>query len=419
LLRELLTRHPFLIVFDIAALATAVGFVLVLIREVALFRGYREIKRVAKGIATKVQGSIFRDSADLVINGSYRGIPVVVRFSTAENTPDINLWMRVDSQFNLFVAHSSAQVTEGRVRVLTGDRWFDERFTVRTDNRDAVMAFLSDPSTVADLKQLCCSPGTFTVLGKESLELSESTTPQVDTLQHLVAHLETLARCAIRVGTLSNPGAASRKAYLPDRSVVARVGLGLLALAAIVEVATAVHSYHADELAVTSSSAPQPSVVVSPADIVQLPASAEWRLAEPSDFDATMSAWFAEHKQPAKSRFDGGFTAAGPSASTAYVFVRAKQPTSDMWRIVMFSQHRIVLDVAMSDVLAVVRVPKAVLETLEWQEGQISPEPSDGDGLMVVRKVGDDREGVIFTLSGGKAQSRKPASILSVANLNL
>src|SRR6266704_4316201 len=100
-IKDALNQHPLLIAFDVLAVVAAFGCLVVLVREAMLFRGYRSLKRVAKAIASGLRGTTFRDGDDLVINGFYRGVPAVVRFSFAENTPEVNLWMKVSSTLNL------------------------------------------------------------------------------------------------------------------------------------------------------------------------------------------------------------------------------------------------------------------------------------------------------------------------------
>ena len=394
-------------VFDIVAIMAAVGCLIVLVRESMLFRGFRHAKPVARGLARATQGTVFRDGSDLVINGFYRGIPTVIRFSLSDTSPDVNLWMRVSSRFNLYVFHNSVQRLDGRFRVPTTDAWFDQRFTLRTDNKDAILAFLADRRATEELKELACSPSTSVALDSTSLELSEESTPP-DTLKHLKKHLDSLANIAIRVGVLSQ-SARKAKIYLPDRYLVARVALGLLVIVGLVEVGITAMAYR-NEDAARRAAKPVPTVVVSPDDEFQMPSLNDWRLATQADFDQETVTWFREHGHEIAGRFDGGLGTPEDEPTTAYVFVRTKEGAQGPWRVAVLSKHHSLVDLSFQQVLLAVRVPHSVLRSGEWQTSQWPVGPPDGDGLMIVRRVGDTKTATVFTVSDGKIQYQVPSS---------
>jgi hypothetical protein len=407
LIQELLTRNPILLAFDIIALVAAVGCVVVLAREVMLYRGYRHMKGVARGIVRATQGKIFRDGSDLVINGFFRGIPTVVRFSVSDHSPDVHLWMRVSSQFNFYVFHNSVQRLEGRFRVPTADTWFDQRFTLRSDNKDAMVAFLADRRAVEELKELTCSPSTSIALDSKSLELSEEQTPP-NTLKHLLKHLDTLGNIANRVGALSQTKKA--KIYLPDRYVLARVALALLVTGGLIEVGIAARAYRTESASANTGNAAA-AVLVSSDDELQMPSISEWRLATEADYDPETVAWFREHGHEVAGRFDGGFGLPTDEPTTAYVFVRMKDGPKGPWRVAVFSKHHTLVDVSFQQVVMAVRVPHPVLRGTDWQPPDWPVGAPDGDGLMIVRRVNDAKTATVFTLSDGKMQFQVPGSV--------
>jgi hypothetical protein len=416
-LQHILSQHPLLIVFDILALVAAAGCIWVLMRETVLFRGYRSLKRVAKGIAHTIGGSTFRDGEDLVISGFYRGVPTVVRFSFSENTPEVHIWMKVASALTLFVSHKSSRLAEGRMRVPTRDSWFDDRFTIRTDNPNDAVALLADDRAFAEVKRLCCSPGTAFVLNKDSLEMSESTTPIPDTFDHLMRHMDSMGELAVRVGALSNLKAKA-KIYVPDRFLIARAALVLLVIGGMIEVYTSVAAYSTHTDAAALAAQPGTDTGDLAAVPVGLPGLSNWRFANANDFDTTTAEWMRQHGKTPTGRLVGDFS--GQGTDMGYALVHQGQGGDPMaWRVAMTSQGKAVLDATYDQVLGVMLIPKQALTSIEWiSRGNVNPPqaPADGDGLMLIRREGDANIATIYYLSGGTLQSGTPSDYLSVAS---
>lgn len=407
-LKQVLSQHPLLIVFDILAIVAAIGCLVVLVREAILFRGYRRLKSIAKGMATSLEGSIFRDADDLVINGFFRGVPAVVRFSFAENTPEVHVWMKATSALTLYVTHKSVKLAEGRVRVPTRDAWFDDRFVIRTDNPNDAVALLTDDRAFSELKKLCCSPGTAVALTREALELSELTIPHPDTLEHLLGHMDSLAEMAVRVGALSNLKSKTA-VYRPDRYLIARAALVLLIIAGGIEVYSAVRHYNSSDFVVSTASTTESTAMISETDASLIGGVQDWRVATPDDFDPTTVGWLTEHQKQVAGRIPGFFNGSSEAPGTAYVLVRKKQSDNDRFRIVIIAQGHAVVDGTFHDLLAVQLVPKDQLSNIQWRvPHDAAVAPPDGDALMIIRRQGDAGSASVFYLSGGKIQTNAP-----------
>jgi hypothetical protein len=415
ILRDMLAQHPLLIVFDILALMTAAGCFVVLVREAVLFRGYRSLKRITKSLRATLRGSVFRDGTDLVISGFYRGIPTVVRFSFAENTPEMNLWMKIASGLNLFISHKSSKATDGRVRIPTRDAWFDERFTIRTDNPNDALALLSDSRAFSELKKLCCSPGTSLALGRESLELSELTIPQPNTLKHLTGHMDSLAETAVRVGAISNLDPSRNKIYVPDRYLLARAALVVLAIAGSLEVYSAVHRYALNSEAPSYGDSAIKMSTVPEEDQLLIPGFDAWRLAGPEDFDPATVTWMREHGNEINGRIIGYFGGPDKPAGRSYFFVPNDPARHGDFRFVLLTDGHPAIDGAYPQILAAILVPKSKLTSIAWQAPDNIPAAPDGDGIMMIRRSGDTDSATIFFLNGGRLQTKIPADYLSLA----
>jgi hypothetical protein len=415
-LRDMLAQHPLLIVFDILALMTAAGCLVLLVREAMLFRGYRSLKRLTKALRAALRGSVFRDGSDLVISGFYRGIPTVVRFSFAENTPEMNLWMKIASGLNLFVSHKSSKLTDGRVRIPTRDSWFDERFVIRTDNPNDAIALLSDNRAFAELKKLCCSPGTTLALGRESLELSEQTIPQPNTLKHLTDHMESLAETAVRVGAISNLDPSRNKIYVPDRYLLARAALIVLAIAGALEVYSAIHRYALSSQAPSYGEGATRMSLIPDEDQQLIPGVDAWHLAGPEDFDPATVTWMREHGDEVNGRLIGYFDGHDHPAGRGYFLVPNDPARHGDFRFVLLREGHASIDGGYSRVQAAILVPKTKLSTVVWQAGdKNAPVPPDGDGVMMIYRPGDVSTATIFFLSDGKPQMKTPVDYLSLA----
>jgi hypothetical protein len=404
-LKELLNQHPLLIAFDILAAMAALGCVWMLMRETVLFRGYRSLKGVAKSMAYALDGSTFRDGEDLVINGFYRGVPTVARFSFAENTPEVDLWMKVGSALTMWVTHKSVKLQEGRMRVPTRDSWFDDRFVIRTDNPNDAVAFLTDDRAFGELKKLCCSPGTAIALSKDSLELSELTIPVPNTFKHLMAHLESMAEMAVRVGALSVLKSKT-KIYRPDRYLIARAALVALVLAGVAELYSAATNYGKTDDLVAAAGANTGDQLTT--DELRIPGREQWRVATADDFDPMTVSWMREHGTYATGRMHAMFNGAGQPSGTGYIFVRKNANAGVPWRVVLMTKEKRVYDTTIPGLAAAVVIPRnSVVAASSQNPNPDVPEPApDGDGLMVISHQGDANIATILYLSDGKLATK-------------
>ena len=409
--KGLINQHPLLIAFDILTLVAVLGCLWMLMREAVLFRGYRNLRKVAKAMAYALNGSTFRDGTDLVINGFYRGVPTVVRFSFAENTPEVNVWMKVASALTLFASHKSAKLAEGRARVLTRNAWFDERFVLRTDNPDDLAALLTDDRAFKELKNLCCSPGTAVALGRDSLEISEQTVPTPNTFKHLMAHLDSMAEMAVRIGALSNLKHRT-KIYVPDRYLIARAALLLLIVAAGFELYSAIDHYGNSQQTAYAGSG---NTDLISEEETQIPGRLAWRLATAADFDPGLVAWMRDHGMEPNGRIHGQFNGTDQSRGTGYVYVQREGSPATQWRIVIMANKKRVYDASFSGLQAVMLAQKDAIARQTSSEPDSQPGAPDGDGLVLVHKEGEATNAIVLYLSSGKVESQKVSDYYTIA----
>src|SRR5512143_471800 len=110
---------PIAIALAIVAVLTLVGLVIAHFRDRNTYAGYEEMVGEARQVAKSLKGELFRDGTDLVASGNFLKLPVVVRFSYAENTQELNIRMSAPATFTLSVVPKGAKAIEGRVLVRT------------------------------------------------------------------------------------------------------------------------------------------------------------------------------------------------------------------------------------------------------------------------------------------------------------
>jgi hypothetical protein len=337
-----------------------------------------------------------------VISGAYNGVPAVVRFSNAENTPAVNLRMPAPATFQLSVSHISVSGREGgRNLIKTGTAAFDARFATRTDQVTVAGLFLQASATKL-LEQLACSRNTFLSIGHGAIELSELVTPTPNTSEHVLGHLRAMAELGQLLRAM--PGAdrvkvatMQRESHLAGRAAML-VGI-LVALASVYTATTLPPSPAATDVNVTVDNG------IPPADATLLRDAKLWRVAAADEFDPIVAAWMRGQGQNPAGRINADFSGTGTANDVAYLLIGPEGKR----RIAILANHTNRVDGEMLDSGAIVRIPKSVVPRIDWQGGK-PPEGILGDGLLVVQRRGDKESSVVFFLSSAGIVSGAPAN---------
>jgi hypothetical protein len=397
---------PVQIALVIIAGVSVLGVIITLIRGRTTYSGYQEIAHDVRRLGEAIKGETFRDGNDLVISGNYGKLPTVVRFSNEENTPGLNIRVQAQATLVLSVVPTGVTPTEGgRVPVKTADEMFDARFTTRTDQPTQAKMFLSRPTTAA-LAKLCCSKRTFLSIGHGSIELSELVIPTPNTSQHIIDHLRYMARLGEDLRMM--PGAEKIKLvpFQRERHVAGRIAIAVGAVVAVVSIfaATQVPTRPRVGQAQLLSSG------ILPIDAAHIPDAGQWRAATAEDFDPACINWLRGYGKSPEGRIEGDFSGSGLGTDAAYVLVGPDNTR----RIVILSGVENRYDSKFPYVGIAARIPKAVVNSIEWVGGK-PPVGMDGDGLLIVRKKDDLRSGLVLFLSGHGIVSAAPVDYQKIS----
>lgn len=391
---------PVAIALIIVVAVALVGGIIAYVRARTTVRGYEDIAGAARQIATAFKAEIFRDANDLVIAGNYKKLPTIIRFSYDENTPGLNIRMNAPASFTMSVVPKGARASEGRVQVRTPNDMFDARFTTRSDQPTQAKMLLGSKVVQSNLEKLCCSSKTFFTMTRGSLELSELVIPEQFMVRHILDHVESLR--VVAEGTKQMPGAEAVKveSLHRERRLIARTAIAVGVVVTIIAVAAAMRSPQQELQAKSAIQAPDGLPPAAAAVIMNL---TDWRLATPADLENDAAGWARANGQPPSGAISGHFGSQDGPLDGAYILLNAQGDH----RVVMLAGTKVVWDVSIPKLAAVVRVPKDLFAATEWKGGT-QPQP-DGDGLLLVRDPDDRGASTVVYLQNGKPASAVPA----------
>lgn len=402
---------PIAVALAIVFVVMLVGFIIAHFRDRGTYAGYEEISGEARQVAKTLKGELFRDGTDLVSSGNFFKLPVIVRFSYAENTPGINIRMSVPATFTLSVVPKGAQATEGRVLVRTADDMFDARFTSRSDHPNQAKIFLGGKTVNAALHKLLCSQKTFFTMTTGSMELSELVIPEPYTAHHIIDHLESMRRLAAAAAEMPGAHTVSIHELQKERAIVGRVAIAVGVITAVLVVVGATRN-----LTSSAKAGPVDAVAASagpgifPVDAPLIPRATRYRAATEADLDPAGAAWMRQYGEIHPGRVPGNYSGEQLPRDGAYLLVGE----TGRRRIVLLAQAANKLDSEYSSVAFVARIPQERLAAIQWVNAKPVGDP-DGDGLLIVLKADDSASGVVVYLSSGRLVSGLPKNYQQIS----
>ena len=393
---------PVVIAFAIVSLLAFVGAVISLYKRSHLFSGYRELRSDAREIARTFNADVYRDGNDLVIAGNMNRLPTNVRFSQEENTPGLFIRMEMPALFRLtIVPQGSSQTGEGRALVRLGDRQFDNKFTIRTD-QPSLFRMLLSPKVIADLQKLCCSNKTYLNIERGVMELTELVIPSGAISRHVNDHLQQMAGIAKEMAEMPGAHEIKIKPIEVERNLVARTAIGIGVVAAI---ATVVVAYNQRRAPVVTALAAETVSGIDPIDARLLPGVQNWRLANPTDdFDPTGLTWAQNNNLKLAGRMTADFSGTGDGRDEVYVL---RRPSNGAFRVAIFSRGEKRYDTTYDKLAVVAPFPKSLVDSIQW--GSAPPDRPDGDGLLIAYDPGNPANVVVIFLKGDRIISSQPA----------
>src|SRR5437016_6231488 len=297
---------------NIFLVLSAVTFLFALVIAVLTRRsklsGYGEIaKDVERLSRVLLQSETFRDGSDLVIKGNHGPWPVLVRFSSTEDSSGLSITVHAPANFQMLVAPVSAPRPETGTKIRTGDGLFDFKFSTTSEQPMVARMFVATDGTVQLIKKLCWASFTSLRISPGELELLVRPCNIADVFDYVQQHLATMEKLA--EGLRAMPGADAMR-IVPFRKPGNRM------LKPAIAMALAIAYLEAGHLAAAGPG--QQQVFASPPALQEgvLPSDASgilylkgWRLAQDPDFDVHEMGWLRTQGAAPGATLHGDFSA--------------------------------------------------------------------------------------------------------------
>ncbi len=402
-----MTVSPEQILIFVALAVPIVTWLAYQTRSFRILRGFRSISSEVRGIAREMKSSeVRRDSNDIVVDGTFKGISIQVLLSHSDVKPGLIIRAPFPVPLSLSCCAKDYKQHLGSTILRTGDVWIDSRFRVMTDQPLSARILIAGPGLRA-LRNLCCSSRTFVVISNGLAEIRELTIPNDNLAVHVSQHLEDLAQIIKLANAMPGAGAAHpeprMRRKLQRAAPYCLAGL-LLSFALLVSARKA--EQPADSPSVTSEAL----AGVPSEDASKIHDSQGWRLMDSDDFDQHGEAWLRQQGQTAEGRIVAPFGSNGTEGSAYLLKSRQEQSC----RLVILVGGDVRYDATMPAIALAARIPRSALSRVEWR-GHELVNPPDGDGLLVVRNFGDPGSGMIFFVSGVQTIVRIPADYRTIS----
>lgn len=405
---------PLVIVVSILTVTAVAAFVAAFVRERKTFAGYEEIQPDIQALKNRLNAEVFRDGTDLVISGSDKNTPVVVRFSYAENTPGMNIRLHAPSTMNMAVIPKNSQFyfpENLRLNVNSPDDQFNSRFLTRADDGSAARMFFMGRSIVKELQKALCSSRTTLNITHGSLELTETTIPEPNTGRHALSHIESLMAMSAVLAQM--PGAQLSQVMKPEvpKRLLTKSAIAIGAVAALLSIIGAARQMQ------TPPTAPKPtdkySVEQRGAGVTAIDAQViteleNFRVVNPNEMDAGVVSWMRDRGVEPQGRLpldlkitkteEGKSTAQGADSSDVAYLLTDPQGKR---RVVVLNAGRVVFDARNFGEVSLVRVPAG---NIPRSTGVNSPVP-EGDGLLLVEPTNPEKS-LLMYMSGNTITNR-------------
>jgi hypothetical protein len=398
---------PLIIVITILAVTAVAVLIAVFVRERRTFAGYEELRPEILLLKSRLDAEVFRDGEDLVVSGTEKSIPVVVRFSYAENTPGMNIRMHAPSTMNFAVIPKNSQFyfpENLRANVNSPDDQFNARFLTRASDSAAARMFFMGRSITKELTKALCSSRTTLNITHGSLELTETTIPEPNAGRHAIGHIDSLMIMSAVLAQM--PGAQLsqvEKPKLPKR-LLTKSAIAMGAAAALLSIVGAARQATeppppptpADQLAISERGAG-----VKPGDAPLISELENFRVVKPSEFDPGIATWMHGRGIDPDGRVPLTLrpSTTPDSQDVAYLLTTP----GGKRRLVIISSGRVIFDARNYGSISIVRVPGSKIPERKPEVG-IAAKP-EGDGLLVVQDEDPDKSYMLF-MSGNAMVNR-------------
>ncbi len=400
------TLPPLALPVFVALVVGVLLAVAVYLRDLRRYSGYRDLAEDARELSKKLNGEVFRDGEDLVVNGSAKGLPVQVRFSHADNMPGLDIRLGAPANFNLFIAPRSARAREGRHVVRTSDEMLNARVEARSDHPTQARLLLTAGEVTPSLSALCKTAHTFVRITHGVIEVIDLAPPTEMTIRNVPAQLAAMQAIVVQLREM--PGADTVKVEPIKREknyvMKAAIGAGIAAVIAAIFIGVGMGA----DITAPQETAPASPDAILDADKGLIPSVKNWKVAGPEAFGTDEVAWLRGNGVPVEGRITADFSGKGTAGDVAY----ALQNPSGEKRIVVLSGGTRIFDSRYTYLGIAARVPRESVSSIEWSGAP--PDKPNGDGLLIVRAPNDRGSGLIIFTRGNQTITAVPKDYQSV-----
>jgi hypothetical protein len=391
--------HPLGLAVLIIAVVSLAGMIAAMVRNHRKFRGYEDVAEDTRAIARKLGAEIFRDGPDLVISGNYQQLPAIIRLSHSENTPGVSIEMKVPAKFKFSLTPKQWGNIPAGASVTVSN--LAATFHGRTDSPLEANQLTGSSSVKKALAGICWSNKVFLEISPGRLLMNELLIPSnlhdrvMDELQGgsvLSAELEKF------------PGADVRKIQIIKHDRTSWAFRGALAAGIVVTVAgIAQNAVNASNRA--ARVAPKEVASLIPRnDAILITRVRDWRPAEANDFDPQFSSWLQSYGIKPSYVVEFSADKARVLDSKAYFLVNDKGQK----RVVAIVDHRVVFDAIFPSIAGLAIVPMDSVGKVQWPMSRAPFDKVPGDGLLVVRNMGQSAGANLLFFSGDNLLSGIP-----------
>lgn len=399
--------NPVVISAIIIASVIFVGAFLAYFRDRKKYQGHQDYAGDARVLANKLNGEVFRDGDDLVINGTRGRSAVIIRFSYLQSTPGVYIRMVAPANFRMSVVPRGARSTEGRVAVRTSDDSFDARYTTRTDHPTQAKMYLGSKGVLPELAKLGCLAKGYVTVTDGAIEQSEPLVPTPNTAQHVLEHLQSMEFLAKELQRMPFADKVELKPLRRDRRFVLKTAIVVGMIVALVGIITA--AKQPQEIPLPSAGAEASAALgVLPNEALAIGSLKNWHAATFAELDPDAAAWARGSGQKDAGRLVANLDGKVGGRNVSYLLVNDE----GLRRLVMLADGKVRYDVKYPYLGLVSVIPNANIGRIQWSSRK--PEDPDGDALLLVRKLQDRSSGLVLYFSDGRLVSGVPSDYQSI-----
>jgi hypothetical protein len=381
------------------ALMIASPFIIALaywVQRAGLYRGYQPVAGDIRQIAHNMGAKVFRDGSDLVIAGSHKKLPVMVRLTNDEGRAPFRIQMRARMPFSLSLTPQDGNAERRQGVIRTGSYLLDSKFTTTSSQPTQAKMLFHDDASLSALNKLCYSKQTEFSIAPGEMELVEPEIPA-----HLASRVSESLQSMLVLARLGEqiPGAEKVEVLplagnRPNWKFRAVIAAGVLLAVSLLWASPDAPSASADEATFRTASIPG----MPNQDAAQIRRLQGWHVANQQDFSETAAQFLDKYSLPA-GRIAADFGGKGMPDDHVYLLANSHGKR----RVTMLVDGTVAFDEIFDQAPLIARIPGNKFTSLKWT----SPPAGnpDGDLLLIVFDMNAPAANLVLFRSGNQTVS--------------